>query len=197
MAEMPEVNCPACTTGTITMKTVPMDIPYFKDLIMTTIQCSDCGYRHSDIFIASQKSPMRYTFKITKPEDLAVRVVRSTTATYSIPELGIMVEPAVASQAFISNVEGILERMENAVGMASRFHKEDVTKVDKAQELLDAINAIRDGKMEVTLIIDDPMGNSAILAFGDGFNIEKRELTEAEVEALECPTTVLDKGIDI
>ncbi len=90
-----------------------------------------------------------------------MRVVKSARATVRIPELGIEVKPGPASEGYISNVEGVLERMEDAMaGMKELLPKKD----GKLRELVSKINWFRQGKGGFTLVIEDPSGNSAIVS---------------------------------
>lgn len=98
---------------------------------------------------------------ISSLDDLNTIVVRSSFGTIEIPELGISVEPK-RGEAFISTVEGVLKRVENVVKMLSR----DVegARKKRADAVLKRIEAIKSGEASMTLIIDDPAGNSAIIS---------------------------------
>ena len=52
---------------------------------------------------------------VDSPEDLAIRVVRSMSASLEVPELGVRIDPGPACQGFVSNVEGVLDRIEQIV----------------------------------------------------------------------------------
>ena len=62
----------------------------------------------------------------------------------------------------MSNVEGILDRVERIVKMARKWAEKE-EEVKRADELLGEIDAAREGKACFTLVIEDPMGNSAIV----------------------------------
>ena len=84
----------------------------------------DCGFRHSDTILLTQKEPVRFTLQVTSIEDLDARVIRSSSGTIRIPELGVDIEPGFASESYISNVEGVLDRIEGVVGFATRSARE-------------------------------------------------------------------------
>ena len=120
MAEMPTgVSCPACDKEELTYRSVELDIPYFGKATQTTLICAGCGYKHNDIMLSQLNEPLRYSFTITCEEDMSVKVVRSASCTVSVPELGLKVEPGVASEGYISNVEGVLQRFRGVVGQAA------------------------------------------------------------------------------
>jgi zinc finger protein len=137
------------------------NIPYFGDVMEISTVCT-CGFRYADTLILSQKEPMRHSMKVSNADHLCTRVIRSTSGTMRIPEWGVDIEPGPASEAFISNVEGILDRVENIILMARKWAEKE-EEVSRADQLLSEIEAARDGKACFTLVMEDPMGNSAIV----------------------------------
>jgi zinc finger protein len=121
---------------------------------------------------------MRHEFKITSETDLMARVVRSSTGTLKVPELGVTVEPGPASEGYISNIEGVLDRIEQAVKLALKETRG--TKRRRGEALLRKIESVRKGKLKVRVIIMDPFGKSAILAG----RVKKRELNRRELMGL-------------
>jgi zinc finger protein len=148
----------------------------------------DCGFRYSDSLILSQREPVHYEMKVRSIDDLDARVVRSTSGTIRIPELGVDIEPGPASESFISNIEGVLDRVEEILGMVTRWGEED--KTERAVELLSNIEKTRAGEYEITLVIEDPLGNSAIIAE----NSVCRKLTHDESVLLKTGMIVLEKS---
>ena len=90
-----------------------------------------------------------------------VRVVKSQSATIKIPELGLEEEPGPQSQSYISNVEGVLKRFENAVKTALSWTEDDESRKN-AVRILEEIDQVKNGENIVTLIIEDPFGHSVI-----------------------------------
>lgn len=154
------MDCPSCGKEIgATMEEV--DIPHSGATIITTYKCAHCGYKRSDVWHVEEREGTRLTFEFSGESDLSVRVVKSARATVRIPELGIEVKPGPASEGYISNVEGVLERMEDAMaGMKELLPKKD----GKLRELVSKINWFRQGKGGFTLVIEDPSGNSAIVS---------------------------------
>ncbi len=156
-------QCPACGNDKASLEFFQLNIPYFGEVMESVLLCRRCGYRHSDVLVLEQREPVRYTLVIESAEDMYIRVIRSSSATIKVPELGIEVTPGSDAQGFISNVEGVLLRMEEAVQTAERWaEREEVKK--RARELLKKISEIKSGKRRATLIISDPTGNSAIIS---------------------------------
>jgi zinc finger protein len=136
------------------------EIPFFGGVMESVAHCSSCGYRHTDVMVLEENEPVRYILKIDK-ENISTRVVKSGRATIKIPELGIEITPGIESEGYISNVEGVLVRIEDVLTMIKKWKKE---KAYKADELLEKIKRVKEGKAKITLIIEDPSGNSAIIS---------------------------------
>lgn len=179
-------TCPLCS-GELTTNWVPDNIPFFGEVMHITSLC-ECGLKYSDTLVLSQREPVHYEMKVRSTDDLDARVVRSTSGTIRIPELGIDIEPGPASESFISNIEGVLERVEEILCMVTRWGEEDKTR--RAMELLSNVEKTRAGKNEITLVIEDPLGNSAIIAENAVF----RKLTRDEINNLKTGMIVFEKG---
>ena len=110
--------CPVCSSE-MDFNWETKEIPHFGEAMIIAGVCC-CGYRHCDTILLSQKEPVRYTLTISSLEDLDVRVIRSSSGTIRVPELGIDVEPGPASEAYVSNVEGVLTRIRDIVEFAAR-----------------------------------------------------------------------------
>jgi zinc finger protein len=177
--------CPLCHKEFLT-NWVPDNIPFFGEVMHITSMC-ECGFRYSDTLILAQRKPVRYELKIKNQDDLDARVVRSTSGTIRIPELGVDIEPGPASESFISNIEGVLDRVEEILGMVTRWGEQE--KTERALELLSILEKIKAGNYEITVIIEDPLGNSAIISE----NATKKELTADEVAHLKTGMIIFEK----
>lgn len=135
----------------------------------------------------TEREPVRYELKIKSQDDLDARVVRSTSGTIRIPELGVDIEPGPASESFVSNIEGVLERVEDILKTILSWGEKE--KTERANELLSLIDKIKSGVYEITVIIEDPLGNSAIIAE----NAVMRKLTVEEASRLKTGMIVFEK----
>ena len=157
------IKCPACGIEGIAKSIMKeIEIPHFGNVLETTILCENCGFKHSDIISLEQNDPARYTLEICK-YTLSTRVVRSQSATVSIPEIGVKVEPGPKSEGYVTNVEGILTRFEGAVKTALKMF-EDAESQKNAKATLAEIQELIKGNGTATLIIDDPFGQSNIVS---------------------------------
>jgi len=153
--------CPCCNTD-IEYLYKTENIPYFSDILIISAVCPSCGYKYVDTQLLKQGEPARYTIAIETEEDLAVRVVRSMSASIEIPELGVRIDPGPACEGFISNMEGVLDRIETVVTGALNWGNE--VERENAAALLADIARVKAGTFPVTLILEDPSGNSGIIA---------------------------------
>lgn len=154
--------CPVCSAE-MQFCWESTDIPHFGEAMVIAGVC-ECGYRHSDTILLTQKEPVRYVLPVREVADLDARVIRSSSGTLRIPELGVDIEPGFASESYISNAEGVLDRIEGVVNFATRSareaHSHEATA--KGEEILEKISLAREGRFPLTLILEDPLGNSAI-----------------------------------
>lgn len=193
----PEVmlsDCPVCgSKKTLEVKNITENIPYFGDILETSVYCTNCGYQESDNISLEQNDPSRYTLTISG-DKLSTRVAKSQTATISIPELGIKVEPGPKSQGYVSNVEGILSRFEEAVIRAIRLEGENIDDDvrENALNIIELITNIKMGELETVMILEDPFGNSVI----DDEDATRETLTPEEASLLKTGFTTIDQEED-
>jgi zinc finger protein len=154
--------CPVCATE-IEYLYQTEDIPYFSELLIISCRCPSCGYRFVDTQLLKNAEPSRWELAITTPDDMKIRVVRSMNGVVMIPELGVRVDPGPACEGFVSNVEGVLDRVEQVV--SNLVHWADSTaEREQAWCILEKISEIKEGRLPATLVIDDLTGNSAIIS---------------------------------
>ena len=109
-------------------------------------------------------------------------MIKSGTATITIPEFGATITPGPYSEGFITNVEGVLESVEDA--LTFMLSSADGKRLKKGEKMLKQMQMSRESKPNFTLIIKDPFGNSGIIS-ADPSKIEKRKLTKRELRESE------------
>ncbi|WP_321506166.1 ZPR1 zinc finger domain-containing protein [uncultured Methanoregula sp.] len=153
--------CPYCNTE-IEYLYKTENIPYFSDILIISAVCSSCGYKYVDTQLLKHGDPARYTLPISTAEDLDIRVIRSMSASIEIPELGVRIDPGPRCEGFVSNVEGVLDRIEQVVKGAFLWGTDE--EKENAALLIADIARVKAGLCPVTLIVEDPSGNSMIVA---------------------------------
>jgi zinc finger protein len=154
--------CPVCQTE-INYLYQTDEIPYFSEILIISALCPSCGYRLADTQILRNAEPSRWELGIVTPDDMMVRVIRSMNGTISIPELGIRIDPGPACEGFVSNVEGVLNRIEKVLESLLSW-AETVEEQERIRCLQESLEKVKQGKLPVTLVIEDLSGNSAIIA---------------------------------
>ena len=156
-------KCPMCSNDSLALYETEQDIPFFGKVFLFGMNCSSCGYKQSDVECESQKDPCKYEFTVENSKDLNVRIVKSSEATIRIPQLKMSVEPGVASEGFVSNIEGVLQRFKKILeAERDAADEDDVRK--KAKNLLKRLWHVECGDESLKIIIEDPSGNSAVIS---------------------------------
>ena len=177
--------CPICNSENgLILNVHTSEIPYFGEHTEMTIICNECGWRNTDFIPSEGKKPSLWSLVIDNSEFMTTRVVRSSSCTVRIVELGLEVEPGDNATGYISNVEGVLNRFSDAIAMiqrsAIRDGEEGKEKVESCQELIDRISKIKNGEEPVELLLLDPNGHSQILHE----SATSTDLSEEEIAAL-------------
>jgi zinc finger protein len=100
---------------------------------------------------------------LTDPSDLNRDLLKSDSASFEIPEIDFFMTAGTLGDKF-TTIEGLLSDLRENLDNVSPFGAGDSETVDKANRmtsLLDTIGLIQAGKkLDVTIILDDPSGNS-------------------------------------
>lgn len=155
-------DCPFCSTKNLALVEDEIEVPYFGKVFLFSMDCSNCKYHKSDIECAESKQPARYTLDISSEDDMKIRVVKSSEATVKVPRIAT-ISPGPASEGYVTNVEGILQRIKEQVEQL-RDDEEDEDLKKKAKHMIKKIQRVMWGQESCKLIIEDPTGNSAIVS---------------------------------
>ncbi|KAJ9600178.1 hypothetical protein L9F63_009512 [Diploptera punctata] len=129
--------CPNCSRDCETNMKVTT-IPHFKDVVIMATNCDSCGHRSNE----------------------------SETCSLEIPELELSVGPYALGGRF-TTVEGILTAMKD------QLTSEGTMFVDSAEEetkhrmakFTSQLEEVLEGHRQITLVLDDPAGNSYVQSF--------------------------------
>ncbi|MCF7866932.1 ZPR1 zinc finger domain-containing protein [Candidatus Woesearchaeota archaeon] len=157
-------HCPFCNKKTLTLRQAEREVPFFGNLIIFSMDCEndDCGYHKADVEAAESKSPIKASIEVSSEEDLRVRVVKSSTATIKIAHVG-SIEPGETSNGYVTNIEGILNRMKVQVEKVRDSTDDDAEK-KKAKNIIKKLTKVMMGSEKITISLEDPNGNSAIIS---------------------------------
>jgi zinc finger protein len=134
------------------------------------MSCTTCKYNKADIESEEEREPSKHEFTCESDEDLNVRVIRSSEGMITIGKLG-SIEPGENAEGFISNVQGVLERFKKVVDAQKlkpedmeEASDEDLAQHERAREMSKKLSRMLMGSDKVTISIEDPTGNSAIIS---------------------------------
>jgi len=156
-------TCPMCRKKTLTLIESEKDIPHFGICFVFGMDCSSCDYHMADLEMDNNSGPVKYTLDVTDEKDMHIRVVKSSTATIKIPHVG-SIEPGAVSNGYITNVEGILNRLKTQIEKIRDNDEEEKENRKKAKNLVKKITKIIWGHEKAKMILEDPNGNSAIIS---------------------------------
>lgn len=160
--EIAKQPCPMCGKKTLALRESEQEIPFFGKVYLFSMTCSNCKYHKADLEAAEKKDACKYTLEVTGKDDLNIRIVKSGEATVKIPHV-ITIESGPASNGYITNVEGVLNRVKRVIESAKE-DEDDSNKKKKAKKLLKKLMKVSWGSEKIKIIIEDPSGNSAIIS---------------------------------
>lgn len=163
MEELTGQPCPACGKKTCTLREEELDIPYFGKTFLFSMECQSCNFKQSDLEAEEAKEPAKYTVEISSPDDMSIRIVKSAQATVKWPNLRVSIDPGLAAQGAVTNIEKMLNDIYKIVE-AQRENEDDAAARKKAFKLMQKILDIKEGKQTTKLTIEDPTGNSMIVS---------------------------------
>jgi len=155
-------RCPVCGSSSLVVRELEYEAPYLGRLFLCSAKCAKCGYSTRRTFTLEDRPPRRVEYLVEDEEDLKARVVRSESARVEIPELGAVIEPGPAAEAVITSVEGVLDRVREALESMVSW-AETPEELEAGREALRRLEEALEGRRKVTLVIEDPRGLSAIV----------------------------------
>jgi zinc finger protein len=160
--QLDEQPCPFCGQSKLTLREFSRDIPFFGKVFVFSMTCSNCKYHKSDVEPAEENEPSKYTLDVTSEEDMSIRIVKSSNAIVKIPRI-TTISPGPESTGYITNVEGLLNRVKKIVEEV-RDEADDNAEKKKAKNMIKKIQNIMWGRESIKITIEDPTGCSAIIS---------------------------------
>lgn len=136
-------------------------------MVIMATNCESCGHRTNEVKSGSGIEPKGICIEIDvrSRDDFSRDVLKSETCELKIPQLELEVGPHVLGGRF-TTVEGLLVAIKEQINDPKRSHffgdsQNDESKI-KFEEFFEKFDKILLGEMEVTLVLDDPAGNSYV-----------------------------------
>lgn len=101
--------CPSCGGGHGLTTLLPTRVPFFREIIVTNLSCDDCHFRSSEINFGGEIQTLgeRLTLTVQSSDDLNRQVIKSDSATLSLPQLQFEIPPGT-QRGNVSTLEGVL-----------------------------------------------------------------------------------------
>lgn len=163
--------CPGCTRHCTThMKMV--EIPNFKQVVIMSMACDNCGYRSSEVKTGGEvpEKGKKVILNVERPEDLNRDILKSESCTLECPELRLSVNPGTLGGRF-TTVEGLLTQVRrdlhqqifdvgDEVGAGGDSLPPDIK--ENWKKFFEDIDAAIKGDMTFTLVLTDPLASSYV-----------------------------------
>ncbi len=178
------IVCPVCGKKSLEVSSYLYTVDYFGRILMTRGICTNCGYKFRDVKLAEPTRPKKIIVYVQSEKQLRYLLVKSAYSYLAILEKGYEMIPGPASTGFITTVEGVLHRFQEALSIACSGADNEQCLQEK-EWLKRAI----DGLEKFTLVICDYEGASKVV----GDDVEEEPLDDycigKKPEWLELPQT--------
>ncbi len=163
--------CPGCMkSATINMQMV--NIPYFKQVIISALVCEKCGYRTNDVKTGGEipAKGQRIWLEVKDPIDLQRDILKSETCLLKVPACNLEAVPGTMGGRF-TTVEGLLTQIRDDL-RGSIFDTDDVDglasdsmpgdKKSSWNEFFAQLNKAIKGEITYTVLLEDPLASSYV-----------------------------------
>jgi len=161
-ATLKDQPCPVCGQKKLALTEAESEVPYFGKLFLFSMHCESCKYHKSDVEAAEHKGPCKVVFEVNGKDDLGVRVIKSSEASVKFERVG-SIEPGPASEGYITNIEGLIQRIKEQIEKVRDLEEDEEAK-KKAKNLVKKLQKVLWGEETLKITIEDPTGNSAIIS---------------------------------
>ncbi|EDX02172.1 zinc finger protein ZPR1 [Drosophila yakuba] len=160
-------NCPSCQAPCETNMKLT-NIPHFKEVVIMATVCGACGHKTNEVKSGGgvEAQGVRFRVQIVSREDLTRDVLKSETCSLSIPELDLEVGPHALCGRF-TTVEGLLVAMRDQLDGTLFHDSADETTKQQMQRFLDTFEDVMNLKRVITLVLEDPAGNTYVQSLSD------------------------------
>ena len=138
-------------------------IPFFREIVIMSFSCPDCGFQNNEIQSAGQiqEKGAKYALKVENEMDLQRTVVKSDTCVFRIEDLDLEIPPGKGQY---TNVEGVVSGVMADLAMHQQARMEQMPEAgEKVAGVITGLKEMVEGRRFPFMIsADDPSGNSYI-----------------------------------
>ncbi|XP_026746132.1 zinc finger protein ZPR1-like [Trichoplusia ni] len=145
------------------------DIPHFKEVIIMATSCDYCGHRTNEVKSGGgvEEKGVRIEVRVAGPQDFSRDLLKSETCSMEIPELELEVGGRALGGRF-STAEGALAATRDQLRACPGLLGDAPGLNPRAlREFTEKLDAVLRGEFPVTIILDDPAGNSYAQSLAD------------------------------
>ncbi|XP_045525587.1 zinc finger protein ZPR1 [Pieris brassicae] len=165
-------NCPDCNAPADTNMKITK-IPHFKEVVIMATVCDACGHRTNEVKSGGgiEEKGVRFEVRIAGKEDFSRDILKSETCSMSIPELEVEVGGRALGGRF-TTAEGVIRGCIEQLADAPSLHGDaPAPSKGNLQKFLEKLEEVLEGKRQITLILDDPAGNSYVQNLSDDLTV--------------------------
>ena len=145
-------NCPVCGKKGFSVSQRLDNIPYIGEVLETFASCKYCKYKTHDILPLTKKEyPKLQKLKVSNSKDLERRVVKSKYCQITIPEIELDISPGPGSESYISNVEGVIDRIIYSLKSIKKMN-DSKNKKNRIEEKIQLLEDAKKEKNKITII---------------------------------------------
>jgi len=157
------INCPVCgAKKAFGMTRTVYHLPDGDDILILLLECEKCDYKNRDVLsLYSSFKPGEYHLTIDDG-NFDHKVFRGASGNLIIEEIGIEIERAEGARFEYTNIEGIMQRIEQQLEFFLDTTPHTTKEWEQANECKKRFNACLSGEMDFTVVLKDPEGGSYI-----------------------------------
>ncbi|XP_018320212.1 zinc finger protein ZPR1 [Agrilus planipennis] len=160
-------NCNICGAPCQTNMKVT-DIPHFKQVVIMATTCDTCGNRTNEVKSGGGIEPkgVKIEVNVYSKDDFSRDLLKSETCHLFIPQLDLEVGPVALGGRF-TTVEGILVAIKDQLGEHMFGDSTEEETKRRLERFIEQFDDILECRRPITIILDDPAGNSYIQSLAD------------------------------
>ena len=144
-----------------------IDLPDFKDMVLTVCKCSQCGHLTNSIKADPSEKGNKFTLQVICHNDMQRELIKSGTCSVLVPELDLELTPGTLGTQF-TTVEGLLRLMlqdlqQNVMQIMGGSGATDDS--SPFGQFMLRLQKVVNGEENFTLVMDDPVSNCVSIFF--------------------------------
>lgn len=156
-----ESYCVNCGKNGLT-KLLVLRIPYFKEVIIMSFKCNECGFANNELQPAAtiQERGSTITLTCKQPLDLNRQVVKSDYGEVFIPEIEFKI---IRQPGLVTTIEGLIDRAIEGLTQTIQLNSDqNSNSLLRLNNTIQNLTKLKSLDKSFTFILNDPSGNSFV-----------------------------------